>query len=176
MVKAIDSRVVYRNQWMTVREDAVVLDDGTAGQYGVVDKADFALVIPEAAGGLWLVEQFRYPVKRRAWEFPQGSWGEGGGGTQEELAAAELAEETGLRAAELIPLGHLYGAYGFCSQGFDVFLARGLRDGAPAREPSEQDMRHMQVTEAHFERMIATGEIVDSSTIAAYALLLLHRR
>jgi 8-oxo-dGTP pyrophosphatase MutT (NUDIX family) len=175
-VKTNDSRVVYRNPWMTVREDTVTRDDGTPGRYGVVDKADFALVIPEAPDGVWLVEQYRYPVQRRAWEFPQGSWGGGAGGSQLELAAAELAEETGLSAAEMVPLGRLYGAYGFCSQGFDVFLGRGLTHGLPAREASEQDMRHRLVSEVEFERMIASGDVVDGSTVAAYALLLLHRR
>ena len=174
-MKAIESRVVYRNQWMSVREDAVVRDDGTTGRYGVVDKPDFALVIPEERAGLWLVEQYRYPVQRRAWEFPQGSWGIGAGGSQDELAAAELAEETGLRAAEMLHLGHFYAAYGFCSQGFDVYLARGLTQGTPDRETTEQDMRHALVEEAEVERMILTGEVVDAATVAAYGLLLLHR-
>src|ERR671935_2000273 len=110
-----DSRMVYRNAWMSVREDAIERDDGSVGVYGVVDKPDFALVIPYDAGGFWLVEQYRYPVRRRAWEFPQGSWNSGSG-TPEELARAELAEETGLRAGHMRQLGHLCVAYGFCSQ------------------------------------------------------------
>jgi hypothetical protein len=60
---------------MAVREDEVVLPDGRPGVYFVVDKPDFALVVPrEDDGSLWLVEQYRYPVGRRSWEFPQGSW------------------------------------------------------------------------------------------------------
>ena len=53
--------------------------------------------------------------------------GTGASGSRVELAAAELREETGLHADELRHLGHLYEAYGFCSQGFDVYLATGLR-------------------------------------------------
>jgi hypothetical protein len=71
-VMTVGSRLVYRNAWMSVREDAVLLDDGSPGLYGVVDKPDFALIIPRDAERLWLVEQYRYPVQRRAWEFPQG--------------------------------------------------------------------------------------------------------
>jgi 8-oxo-dGTP pyrophosphatase MutT (NUDIX family) len=130
-VDTLDSREVYRNAWMSVREDRVRRADGSDGIYGVVDKPDFALVIPRDEHGLWLVEQYRYPVRRRAWEFPQGSWGNGTSGSPVELAAAELREETGLRAEHVRHLGHLYGAYGFCSQGFDVYVATGLTSRRP---------------------------------------------
>jgi 8-oxo-dGTP pyrophosphatase MutT (NUDIX family) len=171
-VRTVSSREVYRNAWMSVREDEVVLQDGTPGLYGVVDKPDFALVIPqEPDGSLWLVEQYRYPVGRRAWEFPQGSWGQGVSGSQAELAAAELQEETGLRARSLRHLGHLQEAYGFSSQGFDVYLATGLEPGSMAREPTEQDMRHQRVAVDEFRRMVREGRVVDSATLAAYSLL-----
>ncbi len=35
-------------------------------------------------------------------------------------------------------------------------------------------MRQTWVSRAHFERMIRDGQIRDDSTLAAYALLLLH--
>jgi hypothetical protein len=56
-VETRSSREVYRNPWMTVREDEIVRDDGSLGNYGVVDKPDFALVIPQDDTGFWLVEQ-----------------------------------------------------------------------------------------------------------------------
>jgi ADP-ribose pyrophosphatase len=174
-VKRIGGREVYRNAWMSVREDDVLHADGSRGRYGVVDKPDFALIIPQDEYGMWLVEQYRYPVQRRAWEFPQGSWSDRGGGSRLELAAAELREETGLVADDIRRLGHLYGAYGFCSQGFDVYLATGLHGGDPARELSEQDMQHRRVTEDEFVKMIREGLIVDAATVAAYALLVLDR-
>jgi 8-oxo-dGTP pyrophosphatase MutT (NUDIX family) len=172
-VRTLSSREVYRNAWMSVREDAIALPDGTPGLYGVVDKPDFALVVPrEPDGSLWLVEQYRYPVGRRAWEFPQGSWGQGTG-SQVELAAAELREETGLRADTLRHLGHLFEAPGFCSQGFDVYLAEGLQAGTVEREATEQDMRHRRVSDEQFRRMVRSGQVVDGASVAAYGLLLL---
>ncbi len=169
----LSSREVYRNAWMSVREDQVRRADGSSGVYGVVDKPDFALVIPRDDDGLWLVEQYRYPVQRRAWEFPQGSWGTGASGSRLELAAAELQEETGLRADELRHLGHLYEAYGFCSQGFDVYVATGLSTGPTRRESTELDMRHRHVPEHEFRALVMRGEIVDGPSVAAYGLLLL---
>ncbi len=172
-VRTTSSREVYRNAWMSVREDEVVLPDGLPGVYGVVDKPDFALVVPrEDDGHLWLVEQYRYPVRRRSWEFPQGSWGQAcdGAGGPAGLARAELREETGLRAAHLEHLGRLHEAPGFCSQGFDVWLATGLVQGVPEREATEQGMRTRRVSDAEFRRMVRAGEVVDAGSVAAYAL------
>src|SRR5690606_12855077 len=45
ITKTLASTVVYRNPWMTVREDRVERPDGSRGIYGVVDKPDFALII-----------------------------------------------------------------------------------------------------------------------------------
>ena len=64
-IRPIASRVVYANRWMTIREDAVERANGLRGIYGVVDKPDFALVIPSTPTGFWLVEQYRYPVQER---------------------------------------------------------------------------------------------------------------
>ena len=174
-MRRISSREVYRNAWLSVREDEVVRADGSTGIYGVVDKPDFALIIPQDPAGFWLVEQFRYPIGRRAWEFPQGSWGAGASGSTSDLARCELAEETGLRAGQLRHLGHLYQAYGFCSQGVDIYLATDLQTGAVAREETEQDMVHRAVSEKEFRAMIQTGEVVDGATLAAHTLLLMAR-
>ena len=170
-IEQVSSREVYRNPWLSLREDAIRRPDGSAGVYSVVDKPDFALVIPAEPDGFHLVEQFRYPVGGRFWEFPQGT---GGAADPEALARAELAEETGLRAGSLVPLGHLYCAYGMSSQGFDVFLATDLTPGPTARELSEQDMQQRLVSRDEFEAMIRTGLVRDDSTLAAYALLLMR--
>ncbi|MBY3553847.1 NUDIX hydrolase [Modestobacter lapidis] len=171
----MSSREVYRNPWIRVREDAVVREDGSTGIYGVVERPDFALVIAAERDGFWLVEQFRHPLGRRAWEFPQGTWSAGEDGTPEELARAELAEETGLRAAELRRLGHLDLAPGLSTQEFDVWLATGLTRGPTAREATEADMRHAFVPGSRLQAMIRDGRFTDGPSLAAYSLLLLDR-
>src|SRR6267142_2955820 len=94
--------VVYENRWMRVREDTIRRRDGSNGIYGVVEKPDFVVIIPvEDDGRLYLVEQFRYPVKGRYWEFPQGSWEQIEGADPLEMALGELREESGLDAAEM---------------------------------------------------------------------------
>lgn len=170
--RRLSSTTVYENNWMRVREDTFVQANGSVATYGVVDKTDFSLVIAEADGCFHLVEQYRYALGRRAWEFPMGTWPAGRTGTAEELARQELLEETGISAAHWRHLGHrLHEASGFCSQGFDVFHATGLSHGAHSREASEADMVSAVVSEHEFKQMILDGRIVDAPTITAYALL-----
>jgi 8-oxo-dGTP pyrophosphatase MutT (NUDIX family) len=173
-MRTTSSREVYRNPWIRVREDIIERADGSTGLYGVVEKADFALVIPSENGGFWLVEQYRYPLGRRSWEFPQGTWGAGKGGSAEDLARTELAEETGLRAAGLAHLGRLDLASGLMTQRFDVWHATDLTPGPTAREASEADMRTAFVPRADLHAMVADGRFTDSPSLAAYSLLLLR--
>jgi 8-oxo-dGTP pyrophosphatase MutT (NUDIX family) len=171
-VRTTGSREVYRNPWIRVREDTVELADGTPGTYGVVERPHFGLVIPAEADGFWLVEQFRYPLGRRALEFPQGTWSHGADGSAEELARAELAEETGLRAGRLRHLGHLDLAPGLSTQEFDVWLATDLTPGPVQREATEEDMTTAFLPEAQLRQLIREGRFTDSPSLAAYALLL----
>ena len=174
-MRTTSSREVYRNPWIRVREDTVELADGSTGLYGVVEKADFALVIPAERDGFWLVEQYRYPLGRRSWEFPQGTWGAGKEGSAEDLARTELAEETGLRAGALTHLGLLDLASGLMTQRFDVWVATDLTPGPTDREATESDMRQAFVPEGELQQMIRGGRITDSPSLAAYSLLLLDR-
>ncbi|TDC71472.1 NUDIX hydrolase [Actinomadura sp. GC306] len=172
-VRRVGTRVVYENPWMIVREDAVERPDGSRGIYGVVDKPDFVLVIPVERDGFHLVEEYRYPIGRRTWSFPQGSLPGRQDADPEELARLELAQETGLRAGALRHLGYLNCSHGTSGQGFNIFVASDLTAGEPDREPEEQDMRQKWVSGAEFRALVREGRITDDSTLAAYALLLM---
>jgi 8-oxo-dGDP phosphatase len=173
-IRTLSTRVVYTDNWMTLRQDEIERRDGSRGTYAVVEKPDFAIVIPAERGGFYLVEEFRYPVGRRTWSFPQGTFPGRAAGDPAELARLELAQETGLRARELTALGFLHCAHGLTGQGCHAFLATGLTQGLPDREAEEQDMRHEWVTAARFKAMIRSGAISDDATVAAYTLLMLH--
>jgi 8-oxo-dGTP pyrophosphatase MutT (NUDIX family) len=173
-IRQLASREVYRSPWLSVREDDVEFPSGARGIYSVVDKRDFVVVLPYADGGFWLVEQFRYPVGRREWEFPQGGWRHGEDGSQEALAVAELREETCFVADSLAHLGRLHACYGFCSQGYDVYLATGLTAGEVDREVTEQDMIHEWRSVADVRDMIRRGQLTDAHSLAALQLYDLH--
>ncbi|KAA0113686.1 NUDIX hydrolase [Mycolicibacterium sp. P9-22] len=175
-IERMSSREVYRNNWMTVREDAIRRPDGSHGIYGVIDKPTYALVVARDGERFHLVEQFRYPIGLRRWEFPQGTAPELADLEPLELAARELREETGLRADSLVRLGQLDVAPGMSSQRGWVFLATGLTQGEHEREHEEQDMHSAWFTGAQIEQMIRDGDITDAQTIAAWTMVRLAER
>ncbi|MFJ3792287.1 NUDIX domain-containing protein [Kitasatospora sp. NPDC090091] len=172
---ATGTTVAYTNRWMTVREDKTLRHDGVEGIYGVVEKPDFALVVPYVDGGFHLVEQYRYAVKGRYWEFPQGSWEDKPDADPLALARGELAEETGLTAGTMTPLGHLFAAYGYSDQGFHVLLATDLSAGESNLEETEAGLISRWFSEAEVWQLIAQGRFKDAPSLAALALFQRHR-
>jgi ADP-ribose pyrophosphatase len=172
-IKTISSRVVYRNNWTSVREDVIERSDGVRGIYGVMDKDPACIVIPlevTAEGEfLYLIEQFRYTVQCTFKEFPQGGW-EQAKVDPEVLARGELREETGLTAGTMTKLGMLWIAYGAMRQEHHVFLAEGLIHGETDPDPEEHDLVLHRVTVREFEDMLLDGRVKDNCTAAAWGL------
>lgn len=167
----IRSRIVYRNRWMTVREDEIRRKDGSLGIYGVVEKSDFVIVVPVQDGLVHMVQQYRYPIGQRQWEFPQGAWEEKPDADPRELAAGELEEETGLVAEEIQEAGRLFPLYGTVTQSYRIFLATKLKAGTRSLDPEEQDLVTRPFPLAEVEAMILSGEIQDAGTVASFGLL-----
>ncbi len=170
-ITTLDTRLVYENRWMRVREDRIRRQDGSAGIYGVVEKSDFVAIAALEQGRLYLVEQYRYPVGARYWELPQGSWETNPAADPRELARHELREETGIEAAEMTYGGHLFQGYGYATQGYHVFLATGLRRGPMRLELEEQGLMSRAFALAEVEGMIRDGTVKDATTVAALGLL-----
>ena len=169
-IQAIASAVVYKNRWMTVREDSIVRADGSRGLYGVVEKPDFAVIAAVREEHVYLVEQYRYPVGARFWEFPQGSW-ESDTADALTVARAELHEETGLVATSMVHAGRLFLGYGYSTQAYDLFLASELEQQEAQLEAEEQGLLAKAFEVRAVEEMIRNGTIRDATTVAAFGLL-----
>lgn len=176
-IRCLSSTVVYENPWTTVTHDEIERADGGRGVYGVVHKHDFAVVVPHQDGGVHLVQQYRYPIGCRTWELPQGGWPAHVGGparhdaaTALDLAAHELAEETGLRAAHLEVIGRVHPSAGYAVQAGHVVLASGLQPGRTALEPEEFGLVTKFFALDEVWAMVDVGTITDSVTVAALAM------
>jgi ADP-ribose pyrophosphatase len=174
-ITTLNSREVYRNHWMRVREDEILRSNGHRGIYGVVEKDDAAIILPIDGDRIWLVEQFRYTIGQRALELPQGGW-EMEVENPEDLARGELREETGLDAARMTYLGWMWIAYGFNRQKQHVFLAEELSAAPAQRDDEEHDLTVRSLPIAEFEQKILAGEIRDNCTVAAWGLYQMRTR
>ena len=77
-----------------------------------------------------------------------------------------MAEETGLSAGELVPLGYFYPSPGVMDEVIHLFLGTGLSQGEAEPEQYEEiATERLPIGEAL--RLAASGEIRDGKTIAA---------
>ena len=175
-ITTLSTREVYRNNWLSMREDQILRSNGKPGIYSVVDKEDCAIILPIdlVQNRIWLIEQYRYTVLERCLELPQGGW-ETSGVDPEELARGELKEETGLLAEQMTYLGSVWIAYGFTKQKQHIFLATGLSQGETDPDPEEHDLILHNVALPEFEEMMFDGLIQDCCTLAAWGLYLIWK-
>jgi 8-oxo-dGTP pyrophosphatase MutT (NUDIX family) len=117
------------------------------------------------------VEQDRYPINRYSWEIP------GGGALPEEdvLAAAQrdLKEEIGLTANKWNLLLRMYASNSITDEEVFVYLAEGLTQGERNLEETERIMLQ-KIALKNAARMIDSGEITDSMTVAGILRLIVR--
>jgi len=164
--ETLASRTIYENPWIRVREDAVLRPDGKPGIYGVVEtKIATGVVALTPSQEVYLVGQWRYPLKQYSWEIIEG--GANPDEAPEEAIKRELREEGGLQAARwsaLGPLIHLSNCYS--DEVAMLYLAEELTEvGASPDGNEELTLRRLPFVEAlHMSR---SGEITDAMSVIA---------
>jgi len=164
--RTLESREIYKNPWIRVREDQVVRPDGSEGIYGVVETriATGAVALTDD-GEIYLVGQYRYPTDMYSWEVPEGGADPG----EDPLAAIqrELQEEAGVIAEEWTQLGgviHLSNC--FTAEIGYVYIARNLRE-VPSEPEATEVLQVRKVPFAEAVAMVDGGEIVDAMSMLA---------
>ena len=131
-----DSKTVYKNPWINVREDKVIRPDGKEGIFGVVEMKPGVSVLPiDDEGSVYLIKEYHYAVECETVEAVSG--GIDKGEAKEEAAKRELKEETGIIANEWIDLGAIDPFTTVVVSPNYLFLARGLEFSKAGPEGTE---------------------------------------
>ncbi|WP_192820103.1 NUDIX hydrolase [Rufibacter sp. LB8] len=161
----LESKPVYSNPWISVREDQVLNPSGGNGIYGVVHMKNKAIgIIPiDEQGNTWLVGQYRYPLNEYSWEIPMG------GGPEEldvlESAKRELKEETGFTAAEWTKIARIHTSNSVTDEEGFIFLAEELTAGETELEETE-DIKIWKLPLSEAVKMAMNDEITDAISVA----------
>lgn len=121
----IDSREVYKNKWINVREDNVIRPDGTKGIFGIIEMKGGASVLAMTNDEqIYLTREYKYGIGRDSLELMSGGMDAGENPLQ--AAQRELREELGLEAREWIDLGFVDPFTTIIKSPNHMFLARGV--------------------------------------------------
>jgi 8-oxo-dGTP pyrophosphatase MutT (NUDIX family) len=167
--KTLNSKIVYQNPWIRIREDQVIRPDGKPGIYGVLEKGHACGVLAvDKEERIYLVGQYRYPTEHYSWEIIEGTVE--GKETTLEAMKRELEEEAGLRAKSWTTLGNeVHLSNSVTSERAYMFIAREL-DPFPARPEGTEKLQIRAVSFDEAMQMCERGEIRDALSIIALLL------
>lgn len=173
--KTTSSRTVYRNNWISVREDEVIRPDGKPGIYGVVYiRPSVGILALNERDEAVLVGQWRYSVDRYSWELPRGGSHPGEEHDMLAVAKRELVEETGVQAADWQFLGTVDNGNGVANDVQSLYLATNLSYTEMNLDPEED----ITVAWKSFDEVLAmamNGGITEVCSVAAILKVALLR-
>lgn len=158
--------------YFVLRSDAFRLPDGAVKDpYYILERPDAAIIVPLTGDGeAILVRQYRPAIGRVELGLPAGLVEEG----EEPLVAArrELLEETGYTGSEWEKLGAVASSPSLKDNWAHLFLARGVEPSAAPAPDEYERIEVVHVPVGDLRSMIAAGEVVSSSGVAAILLAL----
>ncbi len=151
-----------------------VAGDGRQGSFYLLEAPGWVNVVPVLPGGrLLMVRQYRQGLERTTVEFPAGLMEPGE--QPLEAASRELEEETGRRAASLVPIGRVAANPAFMNNWCSTFCAEGLGPAGRLKPDELERLEILEVGEAELAEKIGTGEFVNSMTVVAWSWYLRYR-
>jgi ADP-ribose pyrophosphatase len=172
----LDSTYSYRDQWLSVRSDTVLLPNGQKlSPYHVIELPQWVNVIAITdKGDILLVEQYRHAVQHTMFELPAGHVDPGE--TAEAAVKRELLEETGYEAKQWHDLGVLFPAVSRLNNKVRSYLALGAHRIREPHLDSTEDLRLHSMPWARFVEWLFSGDmrLRDSNQFASLLLLHMH--
>ena len=160
-----DEQTILTGRRFSVVEKTVTRVDGQSASVRFVRHLGSVAILPILDdGSVCLIRSRRLTVSETLIEVPAG--------TREPdesplvTAERELAEETGYRAKSFEELVAYFPSPGVLSERMWIFVAKGLAEGPPAREPNEE-IENLVVSWDEALAMVDRREIQDGKTIIA---------
>jgi len=162
-----EAKAIYANPWIAVTEFTATAPTGLPATYGLVSFRNYAVAILPLFddGTTVLVGQNRFPAGDYSWEIP-----EGGGPLDHdplESAKRELAEETGLEAAEWREVMQAQLSNSVTDEKMFGYLALGLSRARVGQEMD--DTEALETERVPFREALdaaMAGHITDMLTVA----------
>lgn len=170
--KKLSSKIVYKNQWLQLREDAVIRPDGKKGKYSIVERPPVNCVIAlDQKGSIFFIREYRYPIKKTILQLPAGTADK----NEDCLSSAkkELFEETGVKAETWNGIGKFYIGPGHESIYANIFLATKLDESQlnkSAQVGDELILKVIKLPIVKIKQLINSGKIECGITLAALNL------
>ena len=121
----LQKAIRYQTKWLTIEEDEVIHPDGKKGVFAVAEILPGISVLPiDDKGDAYLIEEFRYALKRKSIEASSGAIEPGE--MPLEAAKRELEEELGIQAQDWVELGVVHPLTSNIHSPAYLFLARKL--------------------------------------------------
>ncbi len=158
----LESRGIYTNPWLSVREDQLLRPDGSRGVFGVVEmKAGATVLAIDDDNQVLLPREFKYAVERETLELISGGIEHG----ESPLGAAqrELREEGGLEANDWVDLGVVDPFTTAIRSPNHIFLARRLTQ-VQGRLDEGEILDTVRVPLQEALRMVMSSEITHAAS------------
>jgi 8-oxo-dGTP pyrophosphatase MutT (NUDIX family) len=160
-------RTVYENPWIRVSHHEAVAPTGRPAQYGLVSFKNLAIaVLPlHEDGTVTIVGQHRFAHADYSWEIPEG--GSPLGEDPLDGAKRELAEETGLAAAEWRKVLSMQLSNSVTDERAVGYVALGLTASAGGHVADDsEDLKLARVPFRDLLDAVLEGRLEDSLTVA----------
>ncbi|GAB1535928.1 NUDIX hydrolase [Geovibrio sp. ADMFC3] len=147
---------------------------GASMPFTVVNIKNWVITVPVAdSGKLVLVRQFRVGTDSVTYEFPGGAVDDGE--VTADAALRELAEETGYSSLSAKSLGIMHPNPAFMTNTCHCFLAENCVNGGSMNHDLFEETEPVEFTREEVLKMVQTGGITHSITIAAIGLWLVDQ-
>ncbi|MFC1640449.1 NUDIX domain-containing protein [Patescibacteria group bacterium] len=170
MWKTNSSKEIFNHPRLTLIEDEVTLPSGVKTNY-LKYKDDgsccVTIITKNKKGEILLQREYSYPLGEKIFQFP------GGGVPADEKpqkgANRELAEEMGLHANSMKPLGSYLMNNRRSKKRMHVYLATELVEKSLEAD-QEEEIEAFWFSESKIARMIKNGEIINIHSLASWCL------